>query len=258
MRNLQDRQARASATGTRIQHGQASSRGRKTRITGRTDPLRSVLEKAKVKGVCVHGMLVDLVLLRRKEVEIAVLSVLGSVLRNTIVVQSRSDGARVVGIVKAAGIRGRIRCDILDEMKANSMVDRRGSGESNVFGYLVDADIIGDMLSKGSKSPSGKHMHIVWSEQWKKNGDRARYFLKMLSLSSAPLLRCTTQANNAYSRVRDTLDGENHEYFQSRNLLPPHPLLSQPCPLYRRTFSCDEDLQRQRGEGIPSRLFQTA
>lgn len=65
-------------------------------------------------------MLADLVLLRRQRDEIAVTAVLGSALHSTVVVQTRNDGARVVAGARAAGIRGQVRCDVLDEMKGGA------------------------------------------------------------------------------------------------------------------------------------------
>lgn len=84
---------------------------------GRVGALRVSLERLREAGVRVHGMLADLVLLRRQRDETAVIAALGSALRSTIVVQTRRDGGHVVAGVRAAGIYGQIRCDILDEMK---------------------------------------------------------------------------------------------------------------------------------------------
>lgn len=88
--------------------------------------LRSLVESLREEGgVGAHGLLADLVLLRRQCDEAAVAAVLGSALRDTVVVQTRADGARVVAEVGTAGIPGRIRCDVLDEIK-------RGGGGSTV------------------------------------------------------------------------------------------------------------------------------
>lgn len=84
---------------------------------GRMGGLRILLERFREAGVRAHGMLADLVLLRRQRDETAVVAALGSALRSTIVVQTRRDGGRVVAGVRAAGICGQVRCDILDEMK---------------------------------------------------------------------------------------------------------------------------------------------
>ena len=88
------------------------------------------------RSVDVHGLLVDLVLLRRQGDEAAVSAVLGAALGNTVVVQSRADGARFVAEVRAAGIPGRVRCDVLDEIKGKpftggggaAAAGRRGGG----------------------------------------------------------------------------------------------------------------------------------
>lgn len=95
---------------------------------GRATALRSLIERLRDSdsdragaGVGVHGMLADLVLLRRQGDEAAVSAVLGSSLRNTVVVQTRKDGARVVAEVRAAGILGRVRCDVLDEISGGTL-----------------------------------------------------------------------------------------------------------------------------------------
>lgn len=93
-------------------------------------PVRPVLEKLRGEGVGVHGILADLVLLRHRRDEDAVNAALGSVLRKTIVVQTRMDGARVVAAIKAAGIRGSIRCDILGELTSISATHGNACGES--------------------------------------------------------------------------------------------------------------------------------
>eukprot|EP00752_Nemacystus_decipiens_P016359 g14628.t2 len=84
----------------------------------RVGALRSLVERLREDGVGAHGLLADLVLLRRRCDEAAVAAVLGSALRDTVVVETRADGARVVAEVRQAGIiPGRIRCDVLDEIK---------------------------------------------------------------------------------------------------------------------------------------------
>lgn len=106
-------------------------RGRSSSGQGRVGALRSLLERLREGGVGSHGLVADLILLRRQCDEAAVTAVLGSTLRNTVVVQTRKDGARVVAEVKAAGIRGQVRCDVLDEIKAkpSTGVDRgKGPG----------------------------------------------------------------------------------------------------------------------------------
>lgn len=74
-----------------------------------------VTEFRECRGL--HGMLADIVVLREERDSTAVVAVLGSALHDTIVVQSREDGSRLVARARAEGIRGRIRCDVLDEMK---------------------------------------------------------------------------------------------------------------------------------------------
>lgn len=97
---------------------------------GRIGSLRTLLTKLREKGVHVHGMLADLVVLRRRMDEKAVTAVLGSALRSTIVVQSRADGARCIAGIRDAGIRGQIRCDVLDEIEETSMKASGGRGKS--------------------------------------------------------------------------------------------------------------------------------
>ena len=101
---------------------------------GRVSALRSLVEKLREGGVGAHGLLADLVLLRRRCDETAVMAVFGSALRDTVVVQTRADGARVVAEARKAGIiQGRIRCDVLDEVKgggrATGSSGKRGGGE---------------------------------------------------------------------------------------------------------------------------------
>lgn len=97
---------------------------------GRIGSLRTLLTNLREKGVHVHGMLADLVVLRRRMDEKAVTAVLGSTLRSTIVVQSRADGARCIAGIRDAGIRGQIRCDVLDEIEETSMKASGGRGKS--------------------------------------------------------------------------------------------------------------------------------
>lgn len=120
--------------GARSQGGHMPSRGSDGTAA---DPLRSILEQLRARGASVHGMLADLVLVRRQRDETAVSAVLGPKLRNTVVVQRRSDGARVVNAVKAAGIKGQVRCDILEEMR-DPAVDSGGSGEIACMHVVVD------------------------------------------------------------------------------------------------------------------------
>lgn len=104
---------------------------------GGVPALRSLIERLRDggcegDGVGVHGMLADLVLLRRQDDEAAVSAVLGSSLRNTVVVQTRKDGARVVAEVRAAGFSGRVRCDVLDEISrglSTTTADAAGNGQ---------------------------------------------------------------------------------------------------------------------------------
>lgn len=97
---------------------------------GRAGALRLLVGKLREDGgvVGAHGLLADLVLLRRQCDEAAVAAVLGSALRDTVVVQTRADGARVVAEVRAAGIPGRIRCDVLDEMRRGGSAVSAGKG----------------------------------------------------------------------------------------------------------------------------------
>lgn len=103
------------------------------------------MEKLREGGVGAHGMVADLILLRRQGDEAAVTAVLGSTLRNTIVVQTRKDGARVVAEVKAAGILGQVRCDVLDEIKSKpsaraGSADGVGGGLSLLSGRVTTSD----------------------------------------------------------------------------------------------------------------------
>lgn len=104
-------------------------RGRSSSGQGRVGALRSLVERLRGGGVGAHGLVADLVLLRRQCDEAAVTAVLGSTLRNTVVVQTRKDGARVVAEVKAAGILGQVRCDVLDEIKAKPPSTGAGRGK---------------------------------------------------------------------------------------------------------------------------------
>ncbi|CAM9206635.1 unnamed protein product, partial [Hapterophycus canaliculatus] len=95
---------------------------------GRATALRSLIEGLHDSGsvgdrIGVHGMLADLVLLRRQGDEAAVSAVLGPALRNTVVVQTRRDGARVVAEVREAGFPWQVRCDVLDEISAGTLVE---------------------------------------------------------------------------------------------------------------------------------------
>lgn len=97
--------------------------------------MRSLVEKLREGGVGAHGLLADVVLLRRPGDEVAVAAVLGSALRDTVVVQMRADGARVVAEVRKAGIPGRVRCDVLDEIGGRGTTvsgGRVGPGEARL------------------------------------------------------------------------------------------------------------------------------
>lgn len=86
-----------------------------------------------------HGLLADLVLLWRQRDETAVAAVLGSALGDTVVVQTRADGARVVAEVRKAGIPGRVRCDVLDETRGgDSMISAGRGGPGNGLGPLSE------------------------------------------------------------------------------------------------------------------------
>lgn len=92
------------------------------------DSLRAMLpESGRSEGI--HGMLVDILVLRHERSAVAVVSALGSVLLNTVVVQGRADGVRLVARVRAAGFRRRIRCDILDEIQPAQAVARHEKGD---------------------------------------------------------------------------------------------------------------------------------
>ncbi len=99
--------------------------------SGRIGALRSLVEKLREgegPAAGVHGLLADLVLLRRRGDEAAVSAVLGPALGNTVVVRSRADGARFVAEARAAGIPGRVRCDVLDEIKIKGKPSEGGCG----------------------------------------------------------------------------------------------------------------------------------
>ena len=102
-----------------------------------TSALRSLVNTLRDEGICVHGMLVDLVLLRREHDGKAVTAVMGSALWTAVVVQTRRDGARVVARARAAGITGQVRCDVLDEMKVGRMPTAAGAGPGNSGSGLV-------------------------------------------------------------------------------------------------------------------------
>ncbi|CAN0062836.1 unnamed protein product [Ectocarpus fasciculatus] len=119
--------ANRSSSSTKRQGG-APGRQSARNAHGRVGALRSLVEKLRKGGVGAHGMLADLLLLRRPCDEAAVAAVLGSALRNTVVVQTRKDGARVVAAVRAAGISGQARCDVLDEMKTGNASASAGRG----------------------------------------------------------------------------------------------------------------------------------
>lgn len=96
--------------------------------------------REEAKGVKVHGMLADLLLLWRQRDDIAASAALGGVLRNTIVVETRKDGARVVAAVKAAGIRGRVRCDVLAEMEMSGKTSTNrviSGGGGSEYHYIL-------------------------------------------------------------------------------------------------------------------------
>lgn len=99
--------------------------------------MRSLVKQLRVEGVCVHGMLADLVLLRREHDRKAVTAVIGSALWTAVVVQARGDGARVVAGARAAGITGKVRCDVLDEMEETIPMATGGSRQGNVGSGLV-------------------------------------------------------------------------------------------------------------------------
>ena len=103
----------------------------------RISALRSLVKSLRDEGVCVHGMLADLVLLRRECDGRAVTAVMGSALWTAVVVQTRRDGARVVAGARAAGITGQVRCDVLDEMKGGAMAMPPGSGPGNGSGLVT-------------------------------------------------------------------------------------------------------------------------
>eukprot|EP00903_Cladosiphon_okamuranus_P005634 g5600.t1 len=114
---------------------------------GRVTALRSLVEKLRAGGVGAHGLLADLVLLRRKRDETAVAAVLGSALRDTVVVQTRADGARVVAEVRKAGITRRVRCDVLDETNGvGSMISAGRGGDSSGLGPLSECVTTKDPL----------------------------------------------------------------------------------------------------------------
>lgn len=120
----------------------SSAQGRSSFGQGRVGALRSLMEKLREDGVGVHGMVADLIFLRRQCDEAAVTAVLGSTLRNTVVVQAREDGARVVAEVRTAGILGQIRCDVLDEIKAKpSTGSGRGKGAGGGLSPLSESVI---------------------------------------------------------------------------------------------------------------------
>ncbi|CAM9130156.1 unnamed protein product, partial [Ectocarpus sp. 12 AP-2014] len=119
--------AKSSSSSTKRQGG-AAGRQSAPDAHGRVGALRSLVEKLRKGGVGAHGMLADLLLLRRPCDEAAVAAVLGSALRNTVVVQTRKDGARVVAAVRAAGINGQVRCDVLDEMRFGNASASAGRG----------------------------------------------------------------------------------------------------------------------------------
>ncbi|CAM9141448.1 unnamed protein product [Scytosiphon promiscuus] len=128
--NTAKRMSRGSVPSACVTEGRTcSSRGQLPVPSpgGRATALRSLIERLRdgdgVGGqVGVHGMLADLVLLRRQGDEAAVSAVLGSSLRNTVVVQTRRDGARLVAEVRAAGIPGQVRCDVLDEISGGAVM----------------------------------------------------------------------------------------------------------------------------------------
>ncbi|CAM9383158.1 unnamed protein product [Ectocarpus sp. 12 AP-2014] len=119
--------AKSSSSSTKRQGG-AAGRQSAPDAHGRVGALWSLVEKLRKGGVGAHGMLADLLLLRRPCDEAAVAAVLGSALRNTVVVQTRKDGARVVAAVRAAGINGQVRCDVLDEMRFGNASASAGRG----------------------------------------------------------------------------------------------------------------------------------
>ena len=130
---LEERHARYFASG-RPSSDPARPSFRRQNLTqsggpDRIDSIRALINRLRDDGVCAHGMLADLLLLRRRRDEKAVTSVLGSALRNTIVVQTRADGARCVASVREAHIRGQVRCDVLNEIKVTSNKAPGGTGE---------------------------------------------------------------------------------------------------------------------------------
>lgn len=102
----------------------------------RISAMRSLVKNLREEGVCVHGLLADLVLLRRECDRKAVAAVIGPALWTAVVVQARRDGARVVAAARAAGITGKIRCDVLDEMK-KTMPMATSAGPANGGSGLI-------------------------------------------------------------------------------------------------------------------------
>lgn len=94
---------------------QGASRGAE-RSPLRQDALRSLLDTLRSAGHGIHGMLADLLLIRSRRQEAAVVAVVGPLLHNTVVVQTRQDGARVLACARSAGIRGIVRCDVVNEL----------------------------------------------------------------------------------------------------------------------------------------------
>lgn len=111
--------------------------GARSKPKSHTSALRSLVNTLRNEGVCVHGMLADLVLLRREHDVKAVTAVMGSALWTAVVVQTRRDGARVVARARAAGITGQVRCDVLDEIKAGRMATAAGTEPGNLGSGLV-------------------------------------------------------------------------------------------------------------------------
>lgn len=126
--------AATTLQGTALGRQQSAASSNRLYGQGWISALQSLLEKLRKGGVSVHGMLADLVLLRRQRDEAAVTAVLGPALRNTIIVQTRSDGARVVAAVRSAGIRGSVRCNVLDEMREQEGKAACGGGEHDDHG----------------------------------------------------------------------------------------------------------------------------
>ncbi|CAM9320053.1 unnamed protein product, partial [Discosporangium mesarthrocarpum] len=94
--------------------------------------LSSIVAEIVTANPGVHGMLDDLLVAKESRFETALAAAMGGGGSKTVVVQTRSDGLKVVDEVRKAGVVGQVRCDILEELQPS----RRGTSARSSQGLL--------------------------------------------------------------------------------------------------------------------------